>query len=365
MANPKPDHLGLPLKGDKQLVDVSAMESRRAWLWLAAAALLPAAGCSSAAETVHADGVSVATPTTARSSSLSGDNALPFASDISGDDTYYAHYWTTSFHSVTYFIQSSGDLDELFDGGENEFRVDPAFGMPPGFGRLLVWSPVGDSASHPTRPVVWPSECLGVSPDLDGDGLVDACDPYPADGPLADFDGDGVLNPDDNCPSMSNADQETLFEGRSSGAVCDGKEVHPSIWMVPAIATLDGWNEHRAEIGLDPIVMSERSEDLPAGVARWCEEIAALEQEDVEASGFAYEVPAEYGLSPQEVSRLDELSSQFRFLASRLSDYEDRAQESGEFDVAEYEQIENELHTVQRDFIPFRAVLSDSELACP
>ena len=47
--------------------------------------------------------------------------------------------------------------------------------------------------SRPRRPAT-------TGADADGDGLADACDADPADGPQADADRDGVLNERDNCP---------------------------------------------------------------------------------------------------------------------------------------------------------------------
>lgn len=68
----------------------------------------------------------------------------------------------------------------------------------------------------------FPDSC-GASanaPDADGDGLPDACDSDPTDGPLADFDRDGVPNGQDNCPTVANADQADA-NGDGVGDACD------------------------------------------------------------------------------------------------------------------------------------------------
>jgi hypothetical protein len=67
-----------------------------------------------------------------------------------------------------------------------------------------------------------PDSCSASAdaPDIDGDGLPNACDTNPTDGPLADFDHDGVANGQDNCPTVANADQADA-NGDGVGDACD------------------------------------------------------------------------------------------------------------------------------------------------
>lgn len=70
-----------------------------------------------------------------------------------------------------------------------------------------------------------PDECVATSSmnDIDGDEVLDQCDPNPLDGPLGDFDNDGILNTDDNCDTVPNPDQAS-FEDRSEGSACDRRD---------------------------------------------------------------------------------------------------------------------------------------------
>lgn len=72
------------------------------------------------------------------------------------------------------------------------------------------------------------SEAVVGAPDIDGDGVIDACDRLDLDGPLADADGDLVLNGEDNCPLVPNFSQDGL-ERASVGFACDPDEGHNSI----------------------------------------------------------------------------------------------------------------------------------------
>ncbi len=56
--------------------------------------------------------------------------------------------------------------------------------------------------------------------DGDADGIGDACDTRPEDGPAGDEDGDGVQNSIDNCRMHSNADQANM-DGDRLGDICD------------------------------------------------------------------------------------------------------------------------------------------------
>jgi lysophospholipase L1-like esterase len=85
--------------------------------------------------------------------------------------------------------------------------VDPDSGAE--VAATQVW--VGESASCPGDP---------AAPDADGDGLPDACDPAPLDGPAADTDGDGIDNGDDNCAMMANPSQSDS-DTDGLGDACD------------------------------------------------------------------------------------------------------------------------------------------------
>jgi hypothetical protein len=67
----------------------------------------------------------------------------------------------------------------------------------------------------PVRP-----ECTDDTSDVDGDGLPNACDHDPTDGPLADVDHDGVANGTDNCVVVANpAQTDSNHDG--VGDACD------------------------------------------------------------------------------------------------------------------------------------------------
>ena len=58
------------------------------------------------------------------------------------------------------------------------------------------------------------------APDADADGMPDACDPSPLDGPGADADGDGTSNESDNCPALANPSQSDADQN-GLGDACD------------------------------------------------------------------------------------------------------------------------------------------------
>ena len=79
------------------------------------------------------------------------------------------------------------------------------------------------SVFNPVRPMDG-----GAQPNLDSDGLGDACDPCPFDADVTtcdapdpdDADGDGVLNAADNCADLPNPSQADT-DGDAHGDVCD------------------------------------------------------------------------------------------------------------------------------------------------
>ena len=99
-------------------------------------------------------------------------------------------------------------------------------GIPPGTHRLIVRDgSTGRNVAAAVIGVTAPGECITeVSAlDRDGDLVIDDCDPFNLDGPIADADGDGVRNIADNCPQQANPGQERLGD-RSAGSACDAKE---------------------------------------------------------------------------------------------------------------------------------------------
>jgi hypothetical protein len=63
--------------------------------------------------------------------------------------------------------------------------------------------------------------------DKDGDGIGDRCDPNDLDGPTGDLDHDGIANNVDNCPTVKNRDQEDT-DGDGIGDACDAQTGPPT-----------------------------------------------------------------------------------------------------------------------------------------
>ncbi|WP_170179170.1 LamG-like jellyroll fold domain-containing protein [Solirubrobacter pauli] len=83
-----------------------------------------------------------------------------------------------------------------------------------GLHTLTVWD--GPDRVDMAPVLVGGTKACAEGTDVDGDGLADACDGDPLDGPRADADRDGVANDDDNCPLVANpgqADRDGDFEG--------------------------------------------------------------------------------------------------------------------------------------------------------
>ena len=66
---------------------------------------------------------------------------------------------------------------------------------------------------NPIRPMD-----MGAQPDLDADGMGDACDPNPL---AADLDADGVANTADLCPFVANPAPQLDMDGDGKGDACD------------------------------------------------------------------------------------------------------------------------------------------------
>ncbi len=115
--------------------------------------------------------------------------------------------------------------------GDVTFTLELPAAQPPGPAVVLVL----DGAGVPlVRLPVWVAvgvSCTGT-PDLDGDGLADRCDPDPTDGPTADADGDGIPNGRDNAPWVPNADQAD-GDGDGVGDVVDAGRGGPAGGLRP------------------------------------------------------------------------------------------------------------------------------------
>ncbi len=233
----------------------------------------------------------------AAAAAVGGDYLFWFGSDRFR--SIATHPW-----GVQYQVAVGDDPSELVDADGH--LIDVPFGMPPGPGLVAVWPRSGADPSQRVGPAVWPVDCLGPSPDVDGDSLLDDCDPYPLDGPLADADGDGVANWADVCPTAANPPGA---DGTQDEFACDDELVHPTTQWHRATVTLEEWNETRAARGLAPLVMPDGPAELPAEVAEWCasgESFGPDTEFDVMV-GFIGAFPAAYGLDAGEVSALQQL----------------------------------------------------------
>ncbi len=103
----------------------------------------------------------------------------------------------------------------------------------PGTHLLTVWN--GTDRVQLLGAMVTGTVACTQGADVDGDGLADACDSDPSDGPKADADADGRLNPTDNCPLVANPAQ-TDSNGNFEGDACDGA-ARTFGTVVPATAT--------------------------------------------------------------------------------------------------------------------------------
>lgn len=190
-----------------------------------------------------------------------------------------------------YAIATSSELDDLLEDDGSVARAELPLGLPPT--RYLstsfaVWSADGlsgnDVAPQRSETVTWPRDCVGIAPDVDGDGLLDQCDSFPTDGPSADHDKDGIINLFDNCPAVANPDQEegrrnsftnNIDQRASSGAACLPSESNYNAARIlfPTL-TVEVLNEERRAAGLSPIEwpvpqpddLEPFSERCPAGI---------------------------------------------------------------------------------------------------
>jgi len=223
----------------------------------------------------------------------------------------FISYWSPSElkgrpPQFRYAMDSSNRAGDLQDAGG--IRVDLPFGVPPAnSGTIRVWSLNGGGASTADGPL-YPIECLGFRPDVDGDALLDDCDPFPTDGPLADYDGDGVLNSADNCPVRPNPDQTTF--GRSlSGAACTGPEGDPTRnydRILFAELTIEDVNASRAADGLDPLAWPVVDPVLLPEVAEWCDliyssSLPATSPERVDQ--MVATMPSVYGFNDEDLAQ--------------------------------------------------------------
>lgn len=347
------------------------------------------AGCGDGTRTVAADAGEVTgsptdassttrttpstTPSTAPSTESSTEPARVAPTTTSPpEDRFFAWYSLEQggqMHAVPYLVAASPDLDALY--ADNRFVVDVPFGMSPGAGRLQVWSESAGGPSHPASAVVWPIRCLGSAPDVDGDALLDSCDPYSADGPNADWDGDGILNPDDNCPTVANPDQDR-FGDRHSGSACDSRQgVHAQTWLVPADVSLADWNDERAARGLEPIVMPEPGTTPPDDVVEWCLQVQGLGIDapaDAVRQAFLTAPPA-YGFTVSELEAFAELSIRGRELGVEYDELERSDDIATGDDLAatmdRIREIGAELREIESAGRSFTVRVTSSDLACP
>lgn len=277
----------------------------------------------------------------------------------------YGNYATDRSSAIRYLAASSDDVTELVDDTRRVLGFDLPFGVKVENGQIDI----SNGPNFPAPGVMWPVECLGVAPDVDGDGLLDDCDPYPGDGPLADWDNDGVVNPRDNCPTVSNPDQDVIFD-RSSGAACDVREgVGPEVWVVVPTITLDEWNVVRTERGLDPLVMPTVPSPLPPEVAAWCASMS--DDTDTDTFEAVERIPDAYGLTLDQRGELAVMVTQQSDLLAAYLQLQETAPEdlvtaAGSIDevAAEFSAIEQELQALRGAMAPYLAPLLDSDIAC-
>ena len=222
-------------------------------------------------------------------------------------------YWAKSEFvgqppSLRYAMASSARLDDLWERGDG-VRIAMPFGVPPAAHSIVrIWSADADLGANPGPPSIWPIECVGLRPDADGDSLVDDCDPFPNDGPLADFDGDGVANGEDNCPATPNPDQTDLDE-RFGGDACgtDDNEGNRAR-IIFATTTIDDMNAQRAVKGLGPIEWPVVDPVLLPEVVEWCASLNALSGEsdpDFAATDeLLASIPDVYGLIDTDIATM-------------------------------------------------------------
>lgn len=118
--------------------------------------------------------------------------------------------WSDIGFSITTGVQAE-------DEGKT-ICIDSTFYPPTGYWK---WSTTGFDAqpAWDGPHCFYISSCVGTTPDSDGDGLGDACDPCPTD-PTNDADADGICGNDDNCPNTYNPNQDD-FDGDLIGDECD------------------------------------------------------------------------------------------------------------------------------------------------
>lgn len=162
-------------------------------------------------------------------------------------------------------VDADGDLQVAF-------RIPE--GTPPGPHRIVGQHATTGATFYAST--IWvdaPDECLvPESPhedDIDGDLLLDGCDPNLLDGPSADFDEDGVANATDNCPVVPNPDQLAAFPGRVLGAVCDERL---GVDTTPFIIETDH-NPPTIEVSIDPPLNPAGWATTPVTVAPICADV--------------------------------------------------------------------------------------------
>jgi len=209
----------------------------------------------------------------------------------------------------------------------------------------------------------WPVECLGFTPDVDGDLVLDDCDPIAVDGPLADFDGDGVANGDDVCPAISNPQQETV-PTTGMGVACDPNEDQTRVdagRILVITTTVEQWNVERENQGLSPITWPV-SANLTPEVEQWCAAAGAtgVGDGDPTAEGLeqfralVLDLPEIYRLSPDEKTAM---ADAWLELLIAVDELESRSTEMTDDELAEFEAV------VDR-FNPFGTIMRSTDQSC-
>ena len=135
---------------------------------------------------------------------MGGTFPVPTSGMTAGGDASAVRLFDGGIWSALPTRTSLPPLQDLAAAFDDARRVLVAFGQPIDGNPATTWE-------------------LALTPDIDGDGVVDVLDncPLVANPDRADGDGDGVGDACDNCPAVANPDQRDL-DGDGLGDACDG-----------------------------------------------------------------------------------------------------------------------------------------------